>query len=259
LQSLVVVRIARMQRWALALCLAFLLAGSFVGVRAEEGAEDAAAKKEGDEQAEAAVQVVEVKALESSPYVKTAVVFPDQPSQEFPIGKPINVVLGFTNTGDSYFDITEIAASLHHPQDWSVYIQNYTARAVEYSVAPGEQVSVQYAFMPDPMLEPHTFGLSLHVWYRTLDQNFTNAFFNSSVALVDDTESLDPQLLFTYVGILAVAGLAAFFVYRLTTGGRTKRASRAKQAVEQGTKKVFSEAESQEWLAGTSADLRRRK
>jgi len=50
--------------------------------------------------------------------------------EEFVLGQPITILLGFNNKGDQAFNITGIGAHLQHPFDYSHYIQNVRMRLI---------------------------------------------------------------------------------------------------------------------------------
>jgi len=150
--------------------------------------------------------------LTSSPDVHTSYLFPDFPSQKLPSGELIEVLLGFANKGQNTFKITHLGASLNHPQDFRYYIQNYTKFEYDVLVHPNEHVSLAYRFRPDALLEPREFGLIVSVYYHDeLGGNFTTAFFNGTIDIVDPDNGFDFQQAFIYLGLFAIVGLGGFF------------------------------------------------
>jgi hypothetical protein len=183
-------------------------------------------------------------------------VFPSSPEKEFVVGEPIDLVFGFSNQGDKSLNITTISASLRHPSDWKMYIQNFTKQPVGVTVYPTEQLSFVYSFRPDPMLEPREFGISAQVFYTDSEnKNYTSWFYNSTINLIEVQDKIDVQLIFTYIGIIAVASLIAFFIYNGLF--KSSKKSSRKRSVETGTQNKTG-ADS-EWLEGTSVDSQRKK
>jgi len=201
--------------------------------------------------------VVSAESLTSSPDVHTSYLFPDFPSQRLPSGELIEVLLGFTNKGQNTFKITNLGASLNHPQDFRYYIQNYTKFEYDVLVHPNEQVSLAYRFRPDALLEPREFGLIVSVYYHDeLGGNFTTAFFNGTIDIVDPDNGFDFQQAFIYVGLVGVVGLAGFFGYQ-ALGKKTRLVKRRTPApyIEVGTlsKNAPTVTLDNEWLEGTHA------
>jgi len=188
-----------------------------------------------------------------SPDVRTAIVFPDFPTKRIPSGEIVEVLLGFTNTGRKEFNITTVTASLNHPVDTKYYIQNFTK--IEYGLPVGaeEQISLSYRFRPDPLLEPRDFVLILSVFYQDESlTNYTNIFFNSTVSITEPDITFDFQKMFLYVGFLAVVGLIGFLVYRNWVEKQEKSKTKKRDFVKQ-QEVVFTEADKNDWLEGTSA------
>eukprot|EP01119_Soliformovum_irregulare_P014416 TRINITY_DN3943_c0_g1_i1.p1 TRINITY_DN3943_c0_g1~~TRINITY_DN3943_c0_g1_i1.p1 ORF type:complete len:247 (-),score=63.04 TRINITY_DN3943_c0_g1_i1:47-787(-) len=190
--------------------------------------------------------VEEVPFVLSSPDVSTVTVFPR--GQKFVAGQQIVALLGFNNIGTGVFNVTAIRGSLRYPPDWKYIIQNYTTILYDEVVQAGEQNAFAYAFTPDPFLEPRTFGLQIDVYYTDeTGANFTNAFYNSTIQLAEAEDDFDAQTLFTYVGLVGVAGLILFVVYKSVRPAPKTRTPRA--PVETGTRQVIQS----EWLEGTNA------
>jgi len=206
--------------------------------------EAAEANPEKDTQVKEEVEVI----LVASPHVSTAFVFPEFPNRAFILGKEVEVLVGFSNIGDSAVNVTSISASLRYPSDWRYFIQNYTQEVVSFVVNPKEQATFLYTFLPDPMLEARDFGLAAQVFYHDQEgNNFTSYFYNSTISLVESSESIDAQALFTYVGIVGVAGLLLFVIYKAV--GDKKKGKRPAR-VETGTQSTDL---NEEWLEGTHA------
>jgi hypothetical protein len=229
-----------MKLWSFFLLI--LLANTVIFARAQEEEEDSK-----DVQKTASPEVT----LTASPFVSTALVFPNAAAtKEFVIGGPIKAVLGFTNAGEKDLNVTTVTASLRHPSDWRYYVQNFTKVIYNRVVPAGQQASLLYMFMPDPLLEPRDFGLTLNVFYHDAEGgNFTSNFFNSTVVLKESTESIDAQTLFSYVGLIGVAGLVGFIVYKAVKSFGKKGHRRSR--VETGTTKNVEV--DNEWLEGTHA------
>jgi len=184
---------------------------------------------------------------EASPDVACTFVFPKTSDLKLETGEIAEILIGFHNKGDRTFNVTEITASLRHPQDFNYYIQNFTKGYYQYSIGPGERVSMSYYFYPD-VLEARTFGLTANVHY--VDENdygFTSTFFNATVDIIEPESSIDSQTFFTYFGILTLIGFASIIVYRFSISRKKK----ARRHMEHGTKHTVDVADD-EWLVGTS-------
>jgi len=189
--------------------------------------------------------------LVASPNARTIVVFPASQEKAFVLGKKIDVVVGFENVGKIPFTVSTISASLRYPPDWEVHIQNYTVRSYNLTIPAGEQASFHYSFRPDPSLDARPFGVAANIFYSDRDDNYTTLFFNDTIYLVEHQEEVDIRAWFIYIGAAAAVGLVGFLVYNAVGGGKPK-----KRKIEYGTANGETDADS--WLAGTSADPRKR-
>jgi len=225
--------------------IALLIA--FICIIGAAYADDAANTTAGNSTTVENVTVVD-KPLVASPDIRASFVFPSSAQKKFIIGTGIPVLLGLTNAGEHNFNVSLIGASLKYPQDWRYFIQNYTRTYYGQIIPPGEHATFLYTFYPDPMLEPREFGLQANVYYSDAHgENYTSTFYNGTIFLVESNESIDAQTLFTYVGILGVAGLVGFVVYK---SGRTISKKKSRR-VEYGTQQ--SDVLDNEWLEGTAA------
>jgi len=191
--------------------------------------------------------------ITSSPDVSTIAFFPQFPEKRFVAGEIIEVLLGFTNSGESTFNVTFIEGGIGSP-DFNYWIQNFTEQEYNIAVRPGERTTFSYLFKPDAMLEPRAYGFLATVFY--LDEtgaNFTTYFHNDTITLLEPVGSVDPQTFFTYIGLIGLLGLAGIIAYRIQ-GSKAKK--QRKERIETGTKNVVLD---DDWLEGTSADNKKKK
>merc|ERR1739848_47573 len=138
-------------------------------------------------------------------------VFPFNEGRQFEIGEVGEVFLGFQNRHKSYVNVTYLHGALYHPSDATRYVQNFTRALYGISVPAGVEVSVDYYFRPDAMLEPMTAGFFATVEYTDGISNFTHTFFNGTVELVQPPASaFDAQSLFLFVGFAAAIGVGGY-------------------------------------------------
>jgi len=226
------------------LCLLLLAAA---GVLAQE--EDEASTQ--TEQPAATAVVEQVAALLPSPDAQTVSIFPSSADKKFTVADPtpVELLLGFENTGYTAFNITTIQASLMYPPDHRYFIQNYTRATYGVIVNPLEQHTFAYRFLPDPGLDARDFDLVATVFYTdAAGGNYSSVFFNDTVTLTDRQDAVNAQAFFTYLLVSAVIGLLTYVAYRQFFA--TSKKQRPRQRVELGTRVPAAE---NEWLAGTSA------
>jgi len=190
--------------------------------------------------------------LVASPFAATAFVFPKSAEKRFTIGDKIDLLVGFTNTGEQALNLSHITVSLMYPADWRVYVQNYTRLALNHTlVDPATQHSFLYQFLPDQYLEPREFGLTVKIFYSDLEgANYTSVVYNSTIHLVESDSTIDFQMVFTYIGLAAVSGLLGFFILKFINKNTKQKRSR----VEYGTQR--QDVVDNEWLEGTNVRLK---
>ena len=165
----------------------------------------------------------------------------------FTQGQFIDVLCGFSNTGDKSFNITRIAGSLNSPKDYQ-YIQNFTEMTPGTEIKEGEQGTLYYRFFPDPNLEPTEYMLTLMVDYMDSEkEEFQTVYFNQTVELVESQSAQDSRALFGRVlalVLLMAGGFGAQILSKRFSGKKGKAASAAAPKTSGGQN---------EWLQDTMA------
>jgi len=184
------------------------------------------------------------------PDAEFSFVFPRSAEKQAVIGQYTPVAVAFRNKGNSVFNVTRIQGSLLHPFDYRYFLQNYTRQFYFENVAALEHRTFVYEFVPDPMFEPRDFSLVVSVFYSDeTGANYTNVVYNGTVSFIESTEGgIDPATIFTYIGVVGVAGLVGFFVFNATRN-LTKRKGPSRK-YETGTQQGVID---NEWLEGTAA------
>ncbi|XP_013389108.1 translocon-associated protein subunit alpha [Lingula anatina] len=208
------------------------------GTVEEEGAEDtgseAAQTDKGDEEEEEEEEAT----LKPSPDADTSLLFtkPAGATTEFFGGSLVRLLVGFANSGEKDFIVESMDASFRYPQDYSFYIQNFTAARYNRLVEPKAQATFEYAFFPSEQFNGRPFGLSINLNYRDVEGNyFQDAVFNETVQIVESDEGLDGETFFLYVVLAALAVLLLVGAQQLVATFGKKRLGKPKSAVEMGT------------------------
>lgn len=200
----------------------------------EDGAEDTdtGVKDQEQEEEESA------EALKSSPDADTFILFtkPVGNGQELPAGKPVRLLVGFTNKGYGEFVVESMEASFRYPQDYSYYLQNYTTVSLNRQVESKRQATFEYSFIPNEAFSARPFGLTVNINYKDgQDNQFQTAVFNETIQVVEPDEGLDGETFFLYVFLAALAILLCVGAQQLVSSLGKKRKSKPRQAVEMGT------------------------
>lgn len=210
---------------------------------AAEGEDDDEATVETDDgpkieiiQTEEAPEEEEEPPIKASPDAKTTILFTQPKGMELPAEKLVKFLVGFSNVGKQDFVIDTMEASFRYPQDFSYYIQNFTAVRFERLVEPSREATLEYAFTPSESLHARPFGLVINLNYHDAEGNiFQDAVFNETISIVEPDEGLDGETFFLYVFLVAVAVLVLVGVQQALGNFSKKRLSKPRQPVEMGT------------------------
>lgn len=128
-------------------------------------------------------------------------------------GKLTRLLVGARNNGTQSFVVESIDGSLRYPQDFTYYIQNFTALRAEKTVEPGLESTFEYLFMPSETFNGRPMGLVVLVNYRNNvrhsflsisfflqnvlcvqeGKRFQNVVFNQTINFIDAEEGFDGE------------------------------------------------------------------
>ncbi|KAL4235131.1 SWI/SNF and RSC complex subunit Ssr1 [Mactra antiquata] len=161
-------------------------------------------------------------------------------SNDLPSGQVVRFIVGFKNTGENDFEVKSMETSFRYPQDYSFYIQNFTALVINQVVEPNKEASFEYGFTPSEAFNSRPFGLTILLNYKDSEGNeYMNAVFNETINVVEPDEGLDGETFFLYVFLVAIVVLLGFGAHQLLTSFGKKHLGKGKAApkVEMGTQK----------------------
>ena len=81
-------------------------------------------------------------------------------------GKLTRLLVGARNTGSRNFVVESIDGSLRYPQDFTYYIQNFTALRTEKVIESNWESTFEYLFMPSETFNGRPMGLVVLINYR---------------------------------------------------------------------------------------------
>jgi len=212
-------------------------------VDGEEAEETTTVENEGAETepstvADAEGDKVDDKELKAAPGADAQLMFIKPKNLEFPAGTPVHLLVGFANRGKKDFIIDSIDAAFRYPQDYSYYIQNFTAATFNTLIEADHERTFQYAFTPSDQFPARPFGLTINLNYHDNEGNlFLNAVFNDTVNIVEFDEGLDGEIFFLYLMLAALVVLLLVGLQQLLVSFSKKRLSLPKKrpVVETGT------------------------
>lgn len=190
--------------------------------------------------------------------VSTGFVFPTYPTKAFPAGKMADVVLGIRNEGSETYNISMIAGSLNSPVDFNVHLQNFTQLGYGQVIKPGEELSLEYKFLPDPRLEPRDFIVALTAFYvDSQGKWYSSTFFNETINIVEVKKIVDWELLFLILLFaIGISGIAyGVYAYTVSVGWVKSQKKRTRSRRPAGeAPPVMSAEDQQDWIKGTPYD-----
>jgi len=204
--------------------------------------------KEDDKTSEEIEEEDDAAVLKASPDIITTVYFPGYSEKKFPVGTDVQLLLGVHNKGKASYNVSFIGAYLHSPFDLDYYIQNFSVKAIEELVEPGEEQTFDFTFRPDQRLEPLEFWLSAYVIYNNTDtsQIHQTVFVNGTIELVEKPSDMNFRRVFTYFLAFAAAGLVGYIAWHVISpkgsGGSTERGTRDESGAGWVPDKVYSQS-----------------
>jgi len=155
---------------------------------------------------------------------------------ELPAGKQVRIMVGFTNKGNSDFQVDNIEASFRYPQDYSFFLQNFTTMNFGSVVEPKKQATFEYGFIPNEAFSSRPFGLAVLLNYKDTEGNvFQNVVYNETIQVIEPDEGLDGETFFLYVFLAAIVVLLLVGAHQMLGSFGKKRMSKPRQPVEMGT------------------------
>jgi len=165
--------------------------------------------------------------IPSSPDFQTIHVF-TQPARanELIAGKLTRLLVGARNNGSQSFLVESIDASLRYPQDFTYYIQNFTALQPETVIEPGLESTFEYLFMPSETFNGRPMGLVVLLNYRNSEgKQFQNTVFNQTINFIDSDDGFDSETFFLYIVLGGILVLLSVLAYQFLITWRPKRGS----------------------------------
>ncbi|GFR51632.1 hypothetical protein Agub_g13988 [Astrephomene gubernaculifera] len=183
--------------------------------------------------------------------ISTGFFFPDFPTRQFIAGQPVKVVLGVRNEASEAYNVSAIMGSLNNAADFSAYYWNFTQQIYFQAVAPSEELSVEYSFLPPKDLPPNDYQVALTVFYQDAQGFKSTTFFNQTVSINEKPQLIDWKLIFLYVIFIGLVFAGVYSVWN-----NVKESQLYKTTVGKKARKVeVSRADNaDEWVKGTPYD-----
>ncbi|BHF69625.1 SWI/SNF and RSC complex subunit Ssr1 [Sparganum proliferum] len=145
-------------------------------------------------------------------------------------GKVCKFVVSLENsatTGSVHYSLYTLEAALHYPHYYGYHIQNFTSQMLQNTLEPGQQASLFYSFTPSVQLAGQHFDLAVILTYH--DQSgrpYFHSLFNATIALLEDDEGMDTEIVFLTLLVLALTALVAFALWTWISSKALKRSNK---------------------------------
>lgn len=157
---------------------------------------------------------------------------------ELPAGNLVELLIGFTNKGESDFVLESLDASFRYAMDFNFYIQNFSTVTYNKIVKPKQEATLAYSFIPSENLAGRPFSFNINLNYKDSNGiNFSDAVYNETVQIVELDDGLDGETVFLYVFLAACVILTLVGGQQLLSSfGRKSRSSTSRKIpMEMGT------------------------
>ncbi|XP_076276611.1 signal sequence receptor subunit 1 l(1)G0320 [Lasioglossum baleicum] len=157
---------------------------------------------------------------------------------ELPAGNLVELLIGFTNKGESDFVLESLDASFRYAMDFNFYIQNFSTVTYNKIVKPKQEATLAYSFIPSENLAGRPFSFNINLNYKDSNGiNFSEAVYNETVQIVELDDGLDGETVFLYVFLAACVILTLVGGQQLLSSfGRKSRSSTSRKIpMEMGT------------------------
>ncbi|CAD5207292.1 unnamed protein product [Bursaphelenchus okinawaensis] len=166
---------------------------------------------------EGTVQEEEVKTVGPSKDAQVSFYF-QEPSdtQNFLAGKVSTFLVGFVNKGEKDFTVHAIEPSFRYPFDFNMIMLNLTAGRVERTVAPKQEASFDYRFIPNEAFIGRPLGLTVNLHYTdSAGGYYVNTVFNETILVQEDESNFNTETGFLFLVLIAISGAILFLVSQL--------------------------------------------
>lgn len=137
-----------------------------------------------------------------------------------PVGQDYSALVAFGNSGRTSFHVWGVMGSLNYDDDWKVYVQNFTYQVVNRTVESGQELSLNYRFLPNDRLDTRDFRMALSLFYEARNtggeavRSHSSTFFNQTVKAVAGPAKVSASYAAFIVSLLAALGAGGFYGYK---------------------------------------------
>ncbi|CAD5211571.1 unnamed protein product [Bursaphelenchus xylophilus] len=168
-------------------------------------------------------------------------------TQNFLAGKVSTFLVGFANKGEKDFTVHAIEPSFRYPFDFNMIMLNLTAGRVERTVAPKQEATFDYRFIPNEAFIGRPLGLTVNLHYTdSAGGYYVNTVYNETILVQEDESNFNTETGFLFIVLLGIFGGIIFLISQLFSKFTRKSTVVSRQAkYETGTS---SDEVDYEWI-----------
>ncbi|KAK2963984.1 putative translocon-associated protein subunit alpha [Blattamonas nauphoetae] len=185
--------------------------------------------------------------------IVTSKLLPQQSTELIHPGDVVDMLIGFENSGQDTFFVTDLVVAMTDPYDRVTYVRNYTTMHLNVTVNPLEQLTLEYPFMIDPRTNPVEFGVVGLVFYSDLKgREFTSVPCNTTIVIVDKPYAINSQRFVLIIAVLSIA-VALIYLSRRAIGDClvSVMPGQKKNKRKRRSRPMTKEEEEESWRVGT--------
>jgi len=120
--------------------------------------------------------------------------------QDITAGKLVSFLIGFANKGEKDFIVHFTEPSFRYPMDFSYSMLNLTAARHERTVAPKQEATFDYRFIPSDAFIGRPVGFVVNLHYTDAAGGYyVSTVFNETITVQEDESSLNTETIFLFV------------------------------------------------------------
>lgn len=118
-------------------------------------------------------------------------------------GEVVSVLIGFENTGDKTFTVTDICATFTNHYDNTQMLRNYSAVHHNISVRSGDLHTFEYMIQLDQKMTPFSYGFVVAVFGHCNGEEYTQIPLNGTIVVKESPAAISTRSFLIIVAFLS--------------------------------------------------------
>lgn len=153
-------------------------------------------------------------------------------------GKLTTFLIGFANRGEKDFTVHYSEPSFRYPMDFSYSMMNLTAARYEHVVAPKQEATFDYRFVPHEGFIGRPVGFVVNLHYTDATGGYyVSTVFNETISVHEDNATFNTETGFLFLLLVGIVILLIFIGHHYLSKFTRKTPSASSSRHETGTNK----------------------